>query len=496
MTARPSQIVKLVLGVATVFVVMTVPGKVFVSGQSNNCGLQLGGPFAFCETFDQPSPVTNRSGQLNGTLWGVSRLTGAPSTDYANNWSKSTMDTCNGRQQVQPDTDVIICNGQARESSFDNFTVTALAMYPKQPFDFAGRTGTVSFEVTNDTSGTHGTWPEFWLTDQPVPAPFTHGDNGQVPCDFCSVPRNGFGIRFAAYFEANQGAQAPNCPNDSHRRWIVDTFVIVRNYTPQEYFWINNPNFTTLGCVTESGGAGGNGLMNHIELKISQNQIDVYASDAGSKTLKQITRLTNANLTLTRGLVWIEDSHYNAEKSAYPSTNNHTFAWDNVAFDGPAPYRDLSFDVLDRLSPGPGGTLNLGWPTSQGNAPTLQTLPMTSANISAATSSLLMFNYGIPKISTWTYSINGHVHTTATPVASPVSGWQSVALPVTLSDLVNGPQAVQIWGNQATVVANVNIVLVAAAPVAGASAVPAAPSNLRILSSALFKFPFMKKPAA
>ena len=80
-----------------------------------------------------------------------------------------------------------------------SWLVTTLAMYPKQPFDFAGRTGTVAFDVTNDTSGTHGTWPEFWLTDQPVPAPFTHGS---PVCDFCSVPRNGLGIRFGAALES------------------------------------------------------------------------------------------------------------------------------------------------------------------------------------------------------------------------------------------------------------------------------------------------------
>ncbi|MEQ1384020.1 hypothetical protein ABLW58_25550, partial [Salmonella enterica] len=84
---------------------------------------------------------------------------------------------------VNAPNDVIICNGQLREASNDNNsgafeagTVTVLAMYPKQPFDFAGRTGTVSFDVSNDTAGTHAAWPEFWLTDLPIPAPFNHFD--------------------------------------------------------------------------------------------------------------------------------------------------------------------------------------------------------------------------------------------------------------------------------------------------------------------------------
>src|SRR4029077_12530049 len=104
-----------------------------------------------------------------------------------------------------------------------------------------------------------------------------------------------------------------------------------------------------LDCVTEDP-AGPNGGFNHVELRISQSQIDVYATDAGTTTpLKHIASITGANLTFTKGVVWIDDSHYNADKGApaRPSQRVHTFAWDNVAFDGPLLARDLSFDVLD-----------------------------------------------------------------------------------------------------------------------------------------------------
>ena len=40
------------------------------------CGMQLGGAPAFCDTFDTAAGIGNRSGQLNGTIWGVSRWTG------------------------------------------------------------------------------------------------------------------------------------------------------------------------------------------------------------------------------------------------------------------------------------------------------------------------------------------------------------------------------------------------------------------------------------
>src|SRR3954453_9776852 len=125
-----------------------------VFGQATSCGMQLNQtPAVFCETFDQPSPVTNRSGQLNGTLWGVSRVLGG-STGLTS-WKDSTLDGCNGPQAASAvgATDVIVCNGQVRESVDDNFDVSVLALYPKQPFDFTNRTGTVAFDVSNDTTG-------------------------------------------------------------------------------------------------------------------------------------------------------------------------------------------------------------------------------------------------------------------------------------------------------------------------------------------------------
>ena len=103
--------------------------------------------------------------------------------------------------------------------------------------------------------------------------------------------------------------------------------------------------------------------MNHVELRINQSEIDIYASDAGvPSSLRIIAKVTNANLTLTRGLVWPEDAHYNADKGdqSLPSQRQHTFAWDNVAFDGPFVGRDFSYDAADSTAPGLNGAENLG----------------------------------------------------------------------------------------------------------------------------------------
>jgi hypothetical protein len=468
---------KAVIGIAGAAVVSALAGRVLLHGASNACGMRLNtAPVAFCETFDHPFPVTNRSGQLDGTLWGASRILGAIvlGSNLFNSAPPSTMDACGVLQPASPGTtDVIVCNGQLRESQYDQHGVSSMALYPKQPFTFAGRTRTIAFDVSTDTSGSHGAWPEFWITDQPVPAPFTHGG---LPCDLCSVPRNGLAIDLSGGISAGQAGPG-DCPADKTRRWTVSQVKIVRNYVEQHGELYSDPHFQALGCAREA--TGPNDALNHVEVRVSQNQIDIYATDPGSKALKHLAAYSNANLSFSRGLIWLEDNHYNAEKAAdrttgTPDLSNHTFAWDNVAFDGPTPYRDLSFDVPDALQPTAYGLTNLGWRSTPASPVTLSTLPMTQANIDAAASAnrgaLLMFNFGNNAISTFSYTINGHAHTAPSPFTpAPNKAFQSVALPVLLTDLVPGAQSIVLSGDSDMMVTNVNIVLIAAAAVPGAA---------------------------
>src|SRR5262249_38814048 len=148
-------------------------------------------------------------------------------------------------------------------------TVTVLAMYPKQPFDFTGRTGTIGFDVSNDTHGFHAAWPELWLSDKPVPAPFTHLGS------FFSVPQHGFGIRFAAQAPPGQYGLCPTF--DSTTRWTVDSVAIIRNYVVEDTtgFGSQTMALRQLDCVVAA--PDNSGLMNHVEVRVSQDQIDIYA---------------------------------------------------------------------------------------------------------------------------------------------------------------------------------------------------------------------------
>jgi len=437
---------------------------------SNACGMQLGGAPIFCDTFDTKNPgLVSRAGDLDPNFWGVSRL-----TDYINIGQGMYNAVppvhilkCDGTTPlVSPPNDVIICNGQLREATndnltgiFDNGTVTVLAMYPKQPFDYAGRTGTVSFDVSNDTHGMHGAWPEFWISDLPVPAPFIHGRS------IGSLPKNGFGIRFGGHGPVGQWGACPNGRNLNVNRWTVDSAVAVRNYVVDESKETGHQiTVTRLDCVISP--ADNSGIMNHVELRISQNRIDVYATDAGrTAPLKHIAVITNANLGLTRGLVWLEDVHYNADKETPPSQREHTFIWDNLAFDGPFTYRDFSYDALDAMTPytnnsAMAGTVNLGKYSDANQTSSWDVLNMPADPQPAAVRVLFnLSNNEIPTVLNVT--VNGHAHPTPWPYPDRIGyTFRTLGVSIPVTDLVPGTNVVQIGADKAMVTTNVNIVLV------------------------------------
>jgi hypothetical protein len=214
--------------------------------------------------------------------------------------------------------------------------------------------------------------------------------------------------------------------------------------------------------------------MNHIEVHISQSQVDVYATDAGTMgPLHHIAVVQNANLTFSRGLVWLEDAHYNADKFGQHNQMQHTFSWANVGFDGPVLARDLAFDSPDALAPVPAtGQINLGVDAQPNSGPQLS-IPNVSG-IQNATAGLLTFNffhYTAPQ--SVTYVVNGHAHSVAWPYPDTTGGtWRTLAGPVPLSEVVAGTNTVSIFApDQELTIANVDLVMV------GAAGVPAAPAG-------------------
>ena len=392
----------------------------------------------FCETFDTatPNPAT-RSGDLNSVLWGVSRVNTHANLGQGqyNIFYPATLLGCGAAQTVLPPNDVRICNGRVVEAFADNHGQATIAMYPKQPFDIGGgRTGTVSFDVSADAQSNHAAWPEFWWSDKPVPAPHGHLSSNDP------YARHSFGFSMAGQCAGNQTT--------------VDNIMVTRNYAE-----VNVP-FTSVGCVTKGSATG---ALNHVEVHINTNRVEIYGSDAGSTSVKLLAYADNLGLTLTKGLIWLEHVSYNGCK--FDTQCDHTFAWDNVAFDGPATYRDLSFDVLDaNLAAGDGGR-TLGYLI--GATPRSFTVNGVYRN-QTPTGALVTFNWwaeGTPAVPS--FRINGGAwHDSAWPFATTETyTWRTIDVAVPVAELHDGTNTIEFKSAPDMVVSNINAILVAGAPV-------------------------------
>jgi hypothetical protein len=229
--------------------------------------------------------------------------------------------------------------------------------------------------------------------------------------------------------------------------------------------------FTTSNCITK----GSSSALNHFELRISVNRLEVWGTDAGSTTLKLISVADNLGLTFTQGLVWLNDVHYNARKARTCGSVdcgtqfNHTFVWDNLAFDGPKTYRDLGFDVPDA---------NVAGDSSENGDKTMQTgyrvgtgpTPLTVNGVrwdQTPTGALVVLNSYSFAETVPSISINGGPYIdTPWPPENRSWFWESYAIPVPFNQIRAGTNTLTFKSTDgSTTVANISIILVAAAPV-------------------------------
>ena len=70
-----------------------------------------------------------------------------------------------------PPNDIYSCGGRINDvvNSSGSYAMHALGL--RQPFDFANRTGTVSWELGGRVRGQAGWWPEIWLAEDLKEAP-------------------------------------------------------------------------------------------------------------------------------------------------------------------------------------------------------------------------------------------------------------------------------------------------------------------------------------
>ena len=448
-----------------------LPGLAIVLGAASNSSANAQSDpclanAAFCDTFDTPAGIPNsNSGQLNGNVWGVSRVNGDQNLPSpADGWGESQQVMCGQNLVTNPTNDVQICNGQLVEGYDDAQVGGTLAMYPKQPFDFAGRTGKVVFDVADDSQGNHGAWPEFWMSDKPVPAPFAH------EATFLSLPANGFGLRFAGFAnDQGKGAECPEGPGYVG----VDSAITVASGVENDTFNGGNLALHGIGCVKQPSQPG---QLNHFEIDVSQNQLDVYGTDAGTVApLKHLATIPNANLSFTRGLIWLEDAHYNANK--FNTQGTHQFIWDNVGFDGPVLPQDRTVDILDNTTvygtnPNNGlSVLNLGWYIQSGQT---QSFDFQNTPDTQAAGSLLVFGYywqGTAPLS-FSYNVNGNAHTFDPTLPQQSFSANTIGIPLTLSELRAGDNTIAISPAQNMTIFNIDLIMVGEGGIPGGPTPP------------------------
>jgi hypothetical protein len=386
---------------------------------------------AFCDTFAHAAASnSSRSGALNPTVWGVSEISALdnPSQGKDNEFVPATAPKACGGGSVLPPKNVQICNGHLFDTADDGGSQTVVAMYPRQPFDIAGRTGDVTFDVSNDTLGPHAAWPAFVYTDQPVPTPYQHA------AAIDTYARNSFG------FTMDGASQGGSCPSG---QWTVGSMFVTRDYALDQIAPGTSPDgtFAQDGCVTESSDPA---VMSHVEVQISVNQVTVWASDAGTSHLIKIAELDGANLPLTRGLIWLEDAHYNAGKYP-PGQRNNTFGWGDVGFDGPILPRDRGFDVPVNNAGSDARDRNTGWSWDDQTV-SVHTLPVPRASLTHAKGALVEFNWFADDQTVPTISLNGHAPiSTAWPFSDSNSySWRTIAIQVPLREVVRGSNTITV----------------------------------------------------
>lgn len=292
---------------------------------------------AFCDDFEAgpAAPGGGRSGELDPTRWSVAR--GQPynsaSFDDAFRVGPALIGACRAdlsNTRVLPDRDVLVCDPTPVIPTRHALATVAeqnygLATYRiRQPFDFAGRTGTIKLDIDLSNNGLGG-WPALILAQDPSPAPsFDWQERG-------SGPRNGVAIEFGTGW----------CNTPHTLETIVYTFA---DYLQTSFV----PSFDcAVSHATTSPGA-----LNHVEVYLTQSHLEVWASDVSSDGLTfpnlHLLWAGDVALPFSRGYVSLAVRNHATMK--YWLSSAATVRFDDIGFDGPVVTGTREYSAPDSLT--------------------------------------------------------------------------------------------------------------------------------------------------
>jgi hypothetical protein len=312
---------------------------------------------AFCETFDAPSSVRGRAGELDPAIWSGSRIQPQAPTGSGNAFAISPATIANCRpglpERVLPDQDTLICDSSPSIGSKHLLVAVAAQNYGmssyrvRQPFDFAGRSGTLVFDAEGFNQQLLG-WISVEVTEDPIAVP----SYGIAPNDEGGVlPKNGFELQFSY-----------PCPAPQPSQFSLTALHVFHDYAdtvvPADYL---SP--TPAPCVDFA-----RGRLNHFEVHVSQQKIEVYVtpvSPDGVHFAAPILQLSQAvNLDFSRGYLHISThNHATLKYSSNGALDAWLARWDNVAFDGPVLTGFREYEAPDALVPSqsPAGAVSIGY---------------------------------------------------------------------------------------------------------------------------------------
>lgn len=443
---------------------------------ASGCGLASA---AFCDTFDAgPAAFKGRGGDLDATKWTAARLAAAdfsgigPAANPVRAISRipacrSTAASTN----VYPPFDTLICDPDSKGNrkvmtlvSMQNYGVNSYMI--QQPFDFAGRTGKIVLDM--DAGSLLDAWPAIEITDDPAPAPtFQEYHNMEAG----PIPRNGVMLEFKDPCFGTGLKVGSAVTYKEYKMTILDSSIPSGN------------------CMKLKSGS-----LNHVEIHLSQNHINVYGSDFSPDgvSMPNLRLILSSDISISFTRAYVRIAARNHATIKYHNIAFGTMYWDNVGFDGPVISGHRTYEVADGKKIGSymGETvMNLGFILGENNMydpnNVIDSLKIPGVDKSGATKARLTFNAffqmgnGVTTSTGLRYRLNGSAGTWRTRLLSalevgvvngtlgnpdPSGSNITMTIDVPIGDVINGMNTLEILPvsaplNLPPAIANVNLVV-------------------------------------